>query len=76
MGKTDYLGNRGDFYFHKTSENEGGYNYYAFVNRSGKVYIMREEISTGNCLYADGRYSLDNAWTNRVSLDYDYINKI
>jgi hypothetical protein len=37
---------------------------------------MREEISTGNCLYADGRYSLDNAWTNRVSLDYDYINKI
>jgi hypothetical protein len=75
--RTSYFGHglRG-FYFHKEAENEAGYNYYGYIHRSGEVLIMRETIADGNILFANGQLDFESAWTNRVTLDYDYINKI
>ena len=61
---------------HKVAEGVGGYNYYGFVHSTGQVIIMRETIATGDILYADGRFSLTNAWTAKATLAYKVKSKI
>ena len=77
MSVTDYLGNGiGSLYYHKKSLAEGGYNYYSYIHRSGKVLIMREEIATGDAEYADGEFNFSTAWTGRAGLDYKNIDEL
>ena len=72
---TDYFAQGiGSFYFHKQSLAEGGYNYYGRIHRSGRVLVMRQEVSSENALYADGGWDFDTAWTGRTSLTYKQIN--
>ena len=61
---------------HKVAEAVGGYNYYGYVHPSGQVIIMRETIATGDILYADGRFSLANAWAAKGTLTYKVRSKI
>ena len=61
---------------HKVAEGVGGFNYYGYVHPRGQVIIMREEIATGDILYADGRFNLNSAWTDKAILTYKARNKI
>lgn len=61
---------------HKVAEGVDGYNYYGYVHSYGQVIIMRETIATGDILYADGRFDLTQAWTDKVTLDYKLRNQI
>ena len=66
----------GNFYYHKQELAAGGYNYYGYIHRTGRVLMLREEISSDNILYANGGITFDTAWTNRVTLTYTNINFI
>jgi len=73
---SDYLGaGPGAFFFHKQKEAEGLYNYYGFMHRSGNSYILRETISTGDAVYADGGFKLAS-WDQRASLTYTNIQEV
>ena len=61
---------------HRVKEALGGYNYYGYVHPTGQVIIMRETITTGDIGYADGRFSLANAWAAKATLAYKARSKI
>ncbi len=75
---TDFLGGGiGSFYYHKQDLAAGGYNYKGYIHRTGVILITREEISSGNMLYARGTFGdFDTTWTNRASLTYVQISSI
>ena len=65
-----------DYSIHKVAEGVSGYNYYGYVHSTGQVIIMRETIATGDILYADGRFSLANAWAAKGTLTYKAKSKL
>ena len=74
---TDFLASGiGNFYLHKQEENEGGYSYYVYLHRLGKVIVRRISSDEGTIDYADGGYNLASAFSNRASLDYKEITKL
>ena len=58
-----------EYDIHKVAEGVGGYNYYGYVHSYGQVIIMRETIATEDVLYADGKFDLAQAWTDKATLD-------
>ena len=72
--KGDFL-SRDNFYLHDYAENESGYNYRGFINRSGQSFIMREKTDETEYRYSAGGISL-SAWANRGTLTYTNLNNI
>ena len=51
-------------------------NYYGFVDRQGRWYIMEETLSAGanTYRYASGDSAYTASWTGRAGLTYAYFN--
>jgi hypothetical protein len=55
----------------KIAENESGYNYYLYSRWGREEWtIMREKIDGTEYLYAIGKGSAENAWTDRATKNY------
>jgi hypothetical protein len=57
-------------------DNDGTPNYYGFVDRQGRWYIMEETLSAGadTYRYASGDNAYPAAWTGRAGITYAYFN--
>jgi len=65
-----------EYNIHKVAEGIDGENYYAYVHPYGQVIVMRETIANGDILFADGKFDLTQAWTDKATLNYKVRSKI
>jgi hypothetical protein len=64
-----------DEYNASVSGFSGDYEYYGYLNVSGKWIIQQHQITTGAWRYVNGSASYSTAWTNKAILSgYDYYS--
>jgi len=53
-------------------------NYYGYIDKDGRWYIMKETISGNITIYrfAKGESNYSTNWTNRADLTYDYFSEV
>ena len=58
------------FLFHQQDEATPGFNYYAFQNTSAEYYLLKENKTTGECLYLYSTIvaNYDADWAARATL--------
>ena len=56
-------------------DDSGTDSYYGFLHQNGAWYITKES-STGAYRYTKGPSAFATAWTNRLSLTYDYFDNV
>jgi len=67
-----------EYIIHAVAKDDLNYTYYFLVHPKGRVIVMREQESSSldYYQYADGKYNLSNAYTNRATLDYKDYDKL
>jgi len=54
----------------------GDYEYFGYLNYTGKWIIQRHQISTGTYRYANGSSGYSTAWSTKDGLSYGYYTAI
>lgn len=50
--------------------------YYGFLAKDGSWYIMKNDETAKSFRYVKGDSDFITNWTNRTSLNYDYVNRV
>lgn len=63
-----------NYFFCKSDETDGTYNYYAFMDKKNSVLIMRTNKAASEAKYFASTGDLDVLFTARASKTYTYPN--
>lgn len=61
-----------NYFFVKSDETDGSYNYYGFVNKKGAILLMQTNKTTSLVKYCIITGDFDTVWTAKATKTYVY----
>lgn len=65
-----------NFFFVKSDESDGTYNYYGYVNKKGAILFMRTNKDTSSVKYYITTGDFDTTWTAKATKTYVYPSEL